>query len=268
MEIKEFQKIVWKYYAANRRAMPWRDTITPYRTFVSEVMLQQTQVSRVMEKFPQFLELFPSFKALAEAPLQSVLSAWQGMGYNRRALYLKTAAETVVRDYHGRLPRNPEELEKLAGIGPATARSIAVFAWSSPEVFIETNVRAVFLYHFFSGRSGVSDSRLLPFVEAALDKGNLREWYYALMDYGVFLKREHKNPSRASAHHVRQSKFEGSVRQTRGKILKTLSLGGGASTEAALARRVAEPAVKVRTALTGLIRDGLLKKTGVKFTIG
>ena len=245
--------------------MPWRDVITPYRVFVSEVMLQQTQVARAMEKFPQFIKQFPSFKALATAPLNELLFTWQGMGYNRRALYLKKAAETVVSDYHGRLPQSPEELEKLAGIGPATARSIAAFAWNSPEVFIETNVRAVFLHNFFAGRSSVSDSQLLPFIEAALDKKNPREWYYALMDYGTMLKKQNKNPSRASAHHVKQSKFEGSVRETRGKIVKLLA--HGPFTDAALAKRSAESAVKIKTALRGLMRDGLIKKTGRKFVI-
>jgi A/G-specific adenine glycosylase len=266
VEIKEFQKIVWDYYAVNRRVMPWRHKITPYRVFVSEVMLQQTQVARVMEKFPQFIKQFPSFKALSTAPLTEVLSAWQGMGYNRRALYLKKAAESVMCDHSGRLPRNPEELEKLAGIGPATARSIAVFAWNSPEVFIETNIRAVFLHHFFPNRAGVTDKELLPFVQAALDRKNPREWYYALMDYGVMLKRENKNPSRASAHHVKQSKFEGSLRQTRGMIVKLLARDG-LLTNVALARRSAESSAKVRAALYGLMRDGLVKKDGNTFKI-
>lgn len=265
MEIKEFQKTVWDYYAKNRRAMPWRDLITPYRTFVSEVMLQQTQVPRVMEKFPQFIKQFPSFKALAAAPLNELLSVWQGMGYNRRALYLKKAAEAVVRDYGGRLPQSPEELEKLAGIGPATARSIATFAWNIPVAFIETNIRAVFLHHFFAGRSDISDSQLMPFVEAALDKENAREWQYALMDYGVMLKRLHKNPSRASLHHVKQSKFEGSVRQTRGKLVKLLA--HGPFTDTALAKRAAEPTARVNAALHSLVRDGLVKKSGRKFAI-
>ncbi|MDO8582891.1 MAG: A/G-specific adenine glycosylase [bacterium] len=267
MEIKEFQKTVWDYYGANRRAMPWRDVITPYRVFVSEVMLQQTQVARVMEKFSQFIKQFPSFRALAAAPLNELLSVWQGMGYNRRALYLKKAAEVVVLDYRSRLPRNPEELEKLPGIGPATARSIAAFAWNSPEVFIETNIRAVFLHHFFVGRSSVSDSQLLPFVEQTLDRENPREWYYALMDYGTMLKKTNKNPSRASAHHIKQSKFEGSVRQTRGKIVKILSAEKTSYTDAALAKRAAESAVKINAALQGLVRDGLVRKIGAKFSI-
>lgn len=265
MTIRQFQKLVWNYYEKNRRTMPWRDTIRPYRVFVSEVMLQQTQVSRVMEKFPQFLKLFPNFKALANAPLQSVLSAWQGMGYNRRALYLKKAAETVMLNYCGRLPQSPEELEKLAGIGPATARSIAVFAWNAPEVFIETNIRAVFLHHFFAGRSGVSDNQLLPLVEAALDRDNPREWQYALMDYGTMLKKTNGNPSRASAHHVKQSKFEGSMRETRGKIVKLLACG--AYTDVMLAKRAAEPTAKISIALRSLMRDGLVRKIGRKFSV-
>lgn len=266
MEIKAFKKTVWSYYKLNRRAMPWREKNTPYHVFISEIMLQQTQVARVMEKFPQFIKLFPNFKALAVAPLNELLGAWQGMGYNRRALYLKKTAKMVVRDYGGRLPQSPEELEKLAGVGPATARSIAAFAWNSPEVFIETNVRAVFLHHFFAGRSGVSDKELISFVEQALDKDRSREWYYALMDYGTMLKKTNKNPSRASAHHVKQSKFEGSMRETRGKIIKLLTVGSPL-TDVMLARRAAEPAIKITAALTGLVRDGLVKKDGRKFAI-
>ncbi len=245
--------------------MPWREKIAPYRVFVSEVMLQQTQVTRVMEKFPQFIKLFPNFKSLAAAPLSDVLSIWQGMGYNRRALYLKKAAEAVVRDYGGRLPRTIEDLEALAGIGSATARSIAVYAWNTPVAFIETNVRAVFLHHFFAGRAGVSDSKLLPFVEKALDKDNAREWHYALMDYGTMLKKQNKNPSRASAHYAKQSRFEGSVRETRGKIVRLLTCGS--FTDAALAKRATESPAKIKTALHGLMRDGLVKKDGRKFVI-
>jgi A/G-specific adenine glycosylase len=220
-----------------------------------------------MEKFPQFIKIFPSFKALAEAPLNELLSVWQGMGYNRRALYLKKAAESVWRDHGGRLPRRPEELEALAGIGSATAGSIAVFAWNTPVVFIETNIRAVFLYHFFGGRSGISDKEISPFVQQALDKKNPREWYYALMDYGVMLKRKNKNPSRASAHHIKQSKFKGSLRETRGKIVKILSAEKTSCTNVTLTKRAAEPSAKISAALNSLIRDGLVRKIGVKFII-
>lgn len=286
MTIKAFQKIVWGYYRKNRRAMPWRDSITPYRVFVSEVMLQQTQVARVMEKFPQFIKTFPSFKALAVAPLADVLAVWQGMGYNRRALYLKKSAQMVVREYSGRLPRDTRLLETLAGIGPATARSIAAFAWNSPEIFIETNIRGVFLHHFFAGRARVPDNEILSLIEKALPTphlrrsyalrfggaqqgygGQARAWYYALMDYGAMLKRVTKNPSRASAHHIKQSKFAGSLRETRGKIVKILSSSVKPYTNALLMKRAAEPASKVRVALTGLMRDGLIKKEGCLFSI-
>jgi A/G-specific adenine glycosylase len=267
MTMSQFQKTVWEYYRKSRRAMPWREKITPYRVFVSEVMLQQTQVARVMEKFPQFMKSFPNFKALSIAPLAEILIAWRGMGYNRRALYLKKSAEIIMRDYRGRLPRDPRLLEKLAGIGPATARSLAAFAWNSPEVFIETNIRGVFLHHFFAGHMHVSDSELMPFVEQALDKKNPREWYYAVMDYGAMLKRITKNPSRASAHHIKQAAFKGSMRETRGKIIKILSSGAKPYTDTALAKRSAEPALKVRTALTSLMRDGLIRKVGRTFSI-
>lgn len=265
--MKEFQKTVWDYYKKNRRVMPWRDTITPYRVFVSEVMLQQTQVARVTEKFPQFMKRFPSFKALAAAPLHDVLAVWRGMGYNRRALHLKKSAKMILGDYRSRLPRDPHTLERLAGIGPATARSIAAFAWNSPEVFIETNIRSVFLHHFFAGRIRVPDSEIMPFLHRTLDRKNPREWYYALMDYGAMLKRAVKNPSRASAHHSKQSVFKGSMRETRGKIVNILSIDAKSHTDTALAKQCAEPALKIRTALAGLMRDGLVKKEGNGFII-
>lgn len=265
VEIATFKKIIWDYYTTHKRAMPWRTVITPYDVFISEVMLQQTQVARVMEKFPQFIALFPNFKALKEAPLQNILHAWQGMGYNRRALYLQKAAGIIVDDYAGNVPRDPDLLIQLAGIGTATARAIAVYAWNIPMAFIETNVRAVFLHHFFKDRANVSDKELMPFVEATLDVDNPREWYYALMDYGVMLKRIYKNPARRSAHYVRQSPFKGSVREARGKIVRMLHTGP--LTSAALCKRTAESPLKIKTALHCLMRDGLIKKEGRIFSV-
>lgn len=267
VEIAAFKKTVWAHYAAQgRHDMAWRKKITPYRIFVSEVMLQQTQVPRVTEKFPAFMAVFPTFRALAASPLRDVLSAWQGMGYNRRAMYLKRSAERIMAEYDGKLPRDIGALEGLPGIGPATARSIAAFAWNSPEVFIETNIRSVFLHHFFPGRSGVADSVLMPFVERALDKERPREWYWALMDYGTKLKRETGNASRRAKGYAKAKPFKGSDREVRGKIVKFLA-GGKSGSLAAIAKSAGMPITRVKGSLDALMREGMVRRRGKSFVI-
>ncbi len=202
--------------------MPWREDTSPYSIFISEVMLQQTQVTRVMSKYLEFKKVFPDFKSLSKASKQKLLSTWQGMGYNRRALYLQSAANIIETKYKGILPQDPVLLDELPGIGFATACSIAAFAYNKPVVFIETNIRRVFIHHFFSDKTVISDTDILPYVEKALDKKNPQEWYWALMDYGAYLAKEVENPNKKSRHYVKQAKFEGSVRQVRGNILKLL----------------------------------------------
>jgi A/G-specific adenine glycosylase len=175
-----------------------------------------------MDKYREFIEVFPDLHALARAPLKEVLTVWQGLGYNRRALALKQLAEEVISSYGGDLPKGPEELCRLPGIGRATAGEILAFAFNIPTVFIETNIRRVFIYEFFDGEENVKDAKILPLVEATLDWGNPREWYWALMDYGSMLKKKVANPNRRSAHYKRQSPFEVSDRRIRGIILRTL----------------------------------------------
>jgi len=220
--VKKFRTLIYDYYVQNKRVFAWRDVDDPYYVLVSEIMLQQTQTFRVAGKFAQFIIVLPTIQDLALAPWPVVLGLWKGLGYNRRALYLQQTAQKIVAEHGGVVPRDPIILQKFPGIGPATARSIVTFAFNQPEVFIETNIRAVFLYHFFAGQIKISDAQLVPLVTKTLDKKNPRQWYYALMDYGVMLKKVHKNPSRASKHHTTQSKFAGSDRQIRGRILDFL----------------------------------------------
>jgi A/G-specific adenine glycosylase len=220
-----FQTKIRNHYRDFGRDLPWRREVTPYGVLVSEVMLQQTQVSRVLGRWQQWLDRFPGFERLAGAEVAEVLEEWQGMGYNRRALWLREAARRVVRDYDGALPHDPAVLVTLPGIGPNTAGSIAAFAYEAPVVFIETNIRRVFIYEFFGDQEGVSDAQLRPLIEAALDRESPREWYWALMDYGADLVKRIPNPNRRSKHYVRQSKFEGSVRQLRGEVLRRLLVG-------------------------------------------
>ncbi len=220
--IRSFNHTIYLYYRANRRSFPWRKTRNPYHILVSEIMLQQTQTDRVLDKYTLFLKTFPNFRTLAQAPVSKVLKVWQGLGYNRRAISLHRIAQIVVKEYHGRLPKTVEKLMALPGIGHYTASAICAFAFNQPTAFIETNIRRVYLHFFFPRRKKVEDQEILAVVEKTVDKKNPREWYYALMDYGVMLKSLVPNPNRRSAHYTKQSKFEGSNRQIRGMILKAM----------------------------------------------
>ncbi len=218
--LTSFREMIHAYYRANPRPMPWRETGDPYRILVSEIMLQQTQVERVRVKYAEFLTAFPTVCELAAAPLLEVLQIWQGLGYNRRAMYLKRCSEEIVNHCAGHFPRTVDELQSLPGIGPYTARAVAAFAFGVAEPLIETNIRSIFLHFFFHGSENVCDNEIMPLVASTLDRENPREWYYALMDYGVMLKQKHSNPGRRSRHHTQQSRFEGSNRQLRSMMLR------------------------------------------------
>lgn len=216
----------------------------------------------MMKKYPEFIRRFPNFRSLAKASVPSVLSAWQGMGYNRRALNLKRLAEIVVKHHRGRLPKEPGELLSLPGIGVATAGSIAAFAFNRPVPFIETNIRRVFIHSFFPSREGVRDEDILKLVEKTLDKENPREWYYALMDYGAMLAAEEKeNPNRKSLSYRKQVAFKGSRRAVRGGVLRAL-LAHSPMTERALALQLGEPIARIREVLDILKKEKFVVQKG------
>ena len=235
-QIKTFQKTILDYYYEyGRTHLPWRKkTRTPYHVLVSEVMLQQTQVDRVIPFFQNWVKAFPTFKALAHAGQSDVLRLWKGLGYNSRALRLHRLAQIVTDEYAGRLPSDRKQLESLPGIGPYTAGAIRVFAFEESDIFIETNIRRIFIHHFFRNTKEVRDVDILDLVEKTLlseyplpSKGSevtdVFTWYSALMDYGSILpKIIKKNPNTQSKHYTKQSKFQGSDRQIRGKILEIL----------------------------------------------
>jgi A/G-specific adenine glycosylase len=224
-EVRRFQRVVYQK-AAPLRSLPWRWNDNPYHVVVSELMLQQTQVDRVLPRFVEFIRRFPSFAVLAQASFDDVFSQWHGLGYNRRAQHLHNLAKAVLTKYSGELPRSRDGLRGLPGIGDYTAAAILVFAFQEPTVMIETNIRTVYHLNFFSGQSGVRDRQLLPIIDQTIDKNDCRSWFYALMDYGSRLKSLHRGIGQMSAHYKKQSRFIGSNRQARGQILSLLSRVG------------------------------------------
>ena len=234
------------------RDLPWRRTRDAYAVWVSEAMLQQTQVARVDGRWQSWLERFPTVDALAQASSADVLDEWQGLGYNRRALSLWRAAQMISAGHGGVVPSDEASLRALPGIGPATASGIRAFAFDLPGVYLETNVRTVFLHELFPDAQDVPDSAISPLVGEACPETPLaiagadesctpRSWYYALLDYGFHLKRTVPNPSRRSRSNVRQSKFEGSHRQKRAFVVRLLldarsGSGAGATVDEVCAR--------------------------------
>lgn len=260
------QQLVYRFFGEHGRVLPWRKAQDPYRVLVSEVMLQQTQVERVIPKYRAFIEQFSTPVSLAEASLTELLSYWQGLGYNRRAINLQRAARMIVGEWGNVIPENPAQLKQLPGIGPYTAGAIAAFAFNRPEVFLETNIRAVLLHFFFPDQIGITDRQLLPVVEAVLDRAEPRRWYNALMDYGSDLKRRFPNPSRRSSHHAVQSRFKGSNRQIRGAVVRMI-LAEGRLTTADLQNRLGVESHRLMPILESLLREGFLKTQGRQFVI-
>ncbi len=176
------------WYAAEQRELPWRATDDPYAILVSEMMLQQTQVERVLPKFQQFLATFPTLAALAAAPTADVISAWVPLGYNIRAVRLQSIARQVIAEYDGCIPDSIEELLKLKGIGRYTAGAIACFAYRKQAATVDTNIRRV-LHRIFLGLEypapRLNDSQSLTFAEQVLPPGEAYNWNQALMDLGA-----------------------------------------------------------------------------------
>lgn len=262
---KLLKEVESHYQKEGRKHLPWRKTKDPYKILVSEVMLQQTQVDRVLSFYKNFLKQFPTPETLAKAPLSKVLKAWQGLGYNRRAKFLQQAAKVL----NGKVlsPLSVEALESLPGVGPYTARAIVTFAYNSPEVFIETNIRTVFMHFCFPKSKNVDDKKLLPLIEDALAKSELepREFYAALMDYGSYLKGQGIRLNKQSKHYTKQSKFKGSARELRGAILRELLQKP--STKAQLTKNLSRTAEEVLRELERLQKEGLVDKGNANWRV-
>jgi A/G-specific adenine glycosylase len=213
----------------------------------------------------EFLRTFPNIHALAKAPLGDILRAWRGMGYNRRAKYLKQCAEAIVGERGGHIPKDYRTLIALPGIGPSTAGGILAFAYNNPIAYIETNIRRVYIHHFFKKRRRVSDKEILKLVEKTLDTKNPREWYWALMDYGSALPKTVANPNRKSTHYTQQAPFAGSNREVRGDILRLLATQQSVSMHK-LREHIRD--ARLRKNLDALTKEGFIKKTRASYTLG
>lgn len=268
--VRQFHETVWSYYAASgRHELPWRrpeedGSFDPYKIMVSELMLQQTQVNRVVAKYEAFIETFPTISSLANAELGSVLRLWQGLGYNRRAKFLWQAAQQIDRQFNSRLPRKETELVALPGIGPNTAGAIVAYAFDKPTVFIETNIRTIMVSHFFDSTELVADKEIRQVVSDTLPPNeSIRQWYWALMDYGAYLKRTKGSLNHRTSSYRKQAAFQGSRRQIRGAVLRYLHDGE---------RNLEELRAEIRDdRLTGvvedLVREGLVRRQKDKYRL-
>lgn len=237
--------------------MPWRDDTRPYYVFVSELMLQQTQVARVIPKFEAFIERFPDESALANATLADVLKLWQGLGYNRRAKFLHDSAKMIVSDFNGIFPDSSADILSLNGVGKNTLGAIEAYAFNRPSIFVETNVRSVYIHHFFENTDLVDDKQIIEKLEQTIEREHPREFYWALMDYGSWLKSNGIKNNARSTHYKKQSPLEGSVRQIRGRIIATLSEGDMSQDELARSLNADE---RFSPALNSLFKDGLIQE--------
>lgn len=253
-----FQELVWGKGRELYRDMAWRRDTQPYYVLVSEIMLQQTQVSRVEVKFTEFIDQFPTIEKLASASLGDVLTVWSGLGYNRRAKFLWQAARQIIERFDGIIPADRSELLTLPGVGENTAGAILAYAFEMPVVFIETNIRTVYLHHFFTNCDSVADSKIRDIVAKTLDAKDPRGWYWALMDYGAWLKSQQHSHLSRSKQYVKQAKLAGSMREMRGQILKALTQARLGVEEL---RAMFGTDARFERALDSLFADGLIERT-------
>jgi A/G-specific adenine glycosylase len=261
-----FQNLILSYYRKYGRILPWRNTRDPYHILVSEIMLQQTQVERVIPKYTAFLATFETIGQLAAAPLSEVLTAWSGLGYNRRAINLQKTAVIIRDEQNGSIPPDIDILSTFPGIGNATAAAICAYAFNMPVTYIETNIRRIFIHYFFQDRTDIPDTEILPIIRAALYQENPRVWYSALMDYGTDLKQRMKNPNQRSRHYTRQTPFAGSDRKIRGHILRTL-LQKSEVEKNSLIRSCDSDKARVEKVLHDLWKEGFLQEDAGIYSI-
>ena len=263
-KVRQLVEKVLAFYVQNgRHDLPWRKTVDPYAILVSEIMLQQTQVARVVPKYEVFLRRFPTVHFLAAADLADVLRLWQGLGYNRRAKYLHEAAKEVVARWNGVFPNTCADLQTLSGVGLYTAGAVCAFAYDTPVAMVETNIRTVVIYECFPKKQHVEDVAVHGVMLQALRYvSSPRVWYWACMDYGSALKSSGVVVHRQSAHHSKQAPFAGSDRQVRGAIVRAIAHSSKSVSIAELQKALDISAEKeiIAAQCTALKKDGLLRQ--------
>jgi A/G-specific adenine glycosylase len=215
--IERFQKKIMLWWSKNARDLPWRINPAPYQVLVSEIMLQQTQVNRVIPKYEGFMREFPTLEALAAAETKRLLTIWSGLGYNRRALWLREAANQIIE--RGGFPQEVQELRALKGIGPYTSRSILIFAFNKDLAAVDTNIRRVMIAYGFATEK-MTECQLQDVADSLLLRGHSRDWHNALMDYGSDVLTSNQTGISPKS---KQLRFKGSTRQIRGAIIRILT---------------------------------------------
>ncbi|MCX6663249.1 MAG: Fe-S cluster assembly protein HesB [Euryarchaeota archaeon] len=216
--IQEFQKKVFSFYQKNKRELPWRKTTDPYKILLSELMLQQTQVNRVILYYDKWIARWPAIDALASATRAEVLQEWMGLGYNTRAINLHKAARKIVTEFDNDVLEAMKQYTEIPGVGRYTSQAVKIFSTNADLVTVDTNIRRIFIKEFHLPDK-VSDKELWGLAEQCLPKGRSREWHNALMDYGALHLTAQKTGIKPK---TQQSRFEGSDRQIRARILRYL----------------------------------------------
>jgi A/G-specific adenine glycosylase len=258
--IKSFQEKIFNWWKSNRREFPWRQTTDPYKILVSEIMLQQTQASRVVEKYNEFINKYPSLENLASATGAQVLKIWSGLGYNRRALWLLEASKEIME--MKQFPKTSKDLEELKGIGPYTSRAILIFAFNKDVATVDTNIRRIFIHEGFAIEE-TTDEELFTIANRLLPKGQSRDWHNALMDYGAEKITAKKTGIRPPS---KQSSFKNSSRMFRGAIVKYLIKNSNVNDQK-IANECQIPKEELDDILSSLIKDGLIVRSGTKYSL-
>ena len=255
--VEEFQQMIMSWWKKNARDLPWRKNPTPYQVLVSEVMLQQTQVSRVVPKYLEFLNEFPTLEDLASANTKQLLTVWSGLGYNRRAVWLKEAAGQILE--RGEFPQEVGDLRRLKGIGPYTSRSILIFAFNKDLAAVDTNIRRVLIASGFANED-TNEKKLQDIADALLLRGSSSNWHNALMDYGSSVLTSSSTGIEPTS---KQSRFAGSIRQVRGCIIRILTQSDSLSIDEVTSQLSEEEMelVDLKKVLEQLIQDNLIEQT-------
>jgi len=254
-KIKSFQHKIFQFYKQNKRDLPWRNTTDPYKILVSEFMLQQTQVNRVITYYKKWMKQWPTVYKLADEEYKNVLQAWMGLGYNRRAMYLHQSAKVIAHEFKGDVLQAVHHFDKLPGIGLYTCKAIQIFAANENIATVDTNIRRI-LINEFNLKKLIPDKDLFQLAERCLPKKRSRDWHNALMDYGAIYLTSKKTGIKPKTI---QSKFDGSDRQIRGKILRMLL--NDQQSEYQLEQKLQIDSKRLSKILVKMKKEGTVSKT-------